>query len=137
VLICHNVAKYTELYRGYLRFNAIFSGDARCLKIVLQRYFKCCCVAGVTKTFTLKGVLTIQRSASHGEPCLLLAYCSTPGSSHSYQTSVNLTHLHSVTSQKIVFVETQEGFNWTGALLGPSRNSTLRFGYPNMELLRI
>jgi hypothetical protein len=31
-------------------------------KIALQWYSKCCCVASVTKTFTLEGVQTIRRS---------------------------------------------------------------------------
>jgi hypothetical protein len=57
-------------------------------KRVLQLYSKCCCVASVTKTFTLKGVQIIHRSTpyhwkSHwtvtipGEtPCILLHYGS-------------------------------------------------------------
>jgi hypothetical protein len=31
-------------------------------KRALQRYFKCHCVPSVTKTFTLEGVQTLQRS---------------------------------------------------------------------------
>jgi hypothetical protein len=32
VLNCHYVAKHTELYLGWLRFNVICTGNAECLK---------------------------------------------------------------------------------------------------------
>jgi hypothetical protein len=30
VLKCHSVAKHTEFYLGYLRFNVTFTGNVRC-----------------------------------------------------------------------------------------------------------
>jgi hypothetical protein len=52
---CHNVAKYTEFYLGYLRFNVTSTGNADCLKksFILVWYSKCYCVVSVTKTFIL------------------------------------------------------------------------------------
>jgi hypothetical protein len=36
--------------------------SCQCLKIALQWYFSCFCVASVTKTFKLEGVQTVHRS---------------------------------------------------------------------------
>jgi hypothetical protein len=43
-----------------VRFNVISTANAGCLKVGLQQSSKCCCVASVTKTSTLKGVQTIH-----------------------------------------------------------------------------
>jgi hypothetical protein len=62
VLNCHSVEKYTEFFLWKLQFFMTFTGNAGCLKMALQWYSKCYCVASVTKMFRLKGVQTVYRS---------------------------------------------------------------------------
>jgi hypothetical protein len=62
VLNCHNAAKYTDFYLGYLRFNVTSIGNAECFKKSFTMVFQMLLCASVMKIFTLKGIQTVHCS---------------------------------------------------------------------------
>jgi hypothetical protein len=64
VLNCHNLAKPSRFYLGQPRFNAIPLAMQGVSKSVLHWYFKCYCVASVTRSFMFNGVQTIHLSTT-------------------------------------------------------------------------
>jgi hypothetical protein len=61
VLNCHNAAKHTEFYLGWLRFNVTSSGIAWCFKkiyiMVFQMLLCCVCYENV---YTLRRTNAVQ-----------------------------------------------------------------------------